>query len=75
MSNNISANTPVLEGQDNIPTRFSRDWYRFLVAIGKKADIFSGSFTASAPLPPTPTGYVVIVDATGVERKVPYYDI
>lgn len=77
---NISANTPVLEGPDQVQTRFNRDWYNFFATVLRKIRILNGDTattatagTASA-LPALPAGYMIINDLNGNPRKVPYYN-
>jgi hypothetical protein len=76
----ISANTPVLEGKDNLESRFSRAWYGFFVTVLRKVKILNGDSTLSATagtaaaLPALPAGYMTITDLNGTARKVPYYN-
>lgn len=73
----ISAQDPVLEGK---PDTFSRSWFRFLSLVASKIGMLDLSETTgatagtAAALPATPQGYFTIIDSTGVERKVPYYN-
>ncbi len=84
MSNDVtivSANTPVIEGADNVDMRFSRAWYIFFTNILRKVRILNGEATTTAtagtadPLPALPAGYMTINDLEGVPRKVPYYNV
>lgn len=74
----ISAETPISD--ESKPKLFSRIWFRFFELVSKKIAILEGtnSTTATAgaagALPATPAGYLTIVDNTGVNRKVPYYN-
>jgi hypothetical protein len=77
---NISANTPALDGVDNIDSRFARSWYGFFVTLAQKVRILDGGESTSATagvasaLPVTPAGYLTIIDSTGADKKVPYYN-
>lgn len=80
LSNQISANTPVLEEDKKMLNFFTRGWYRFFDMVQTKVRILDGTLTTSATagtaaaLPALPAGYMTIIDTTGVERKVPYYN-
>ena len=73
----VNANNPITEAGTEV---FSRTWFRFFDGVGSRIKILTGVFTASATagtasaLPPTPAGYMTIVDNNGVNRKVPYYN-
>lgn len=67
----INSSNPITEtGSDT----FSRTWFRFFSDVAKKTKILTGEYAGTAALPPTPAGYMIIVDADGVRRKVPYYE-
>lgn len=76
----ISANTPVLEGQDELDSRFSRGWYNFFALVLKKIRMLDGSVVNSATagtasnLPAKPAGYMIINDLNGTPCKVPFYN-
>lgn len=78
---NISANSPVLEGADQVSSRFARSWYQFFAVVLRKIRILDGATSTSAtagaadPLPALPAGYMTIHELDGTPRKVPYYDI
>jgi hypothetical protein len=78
---NISANSPALEGTDNVSSRFSQPWYRFFVIVLRKIRILDGTTSAAAtagtaaPLPALPAGYMTINELDGTPRKVPYYNV
>jgi hypothetical protein len=78
---NFSANSSVLDGVEQIPSRFTRSWYQFFVAVTRKVKMLDGSTSTSAtagaasPLPGLPAGYMTINELDGTPRKVAYYNI
>jgi hypothetical protein len=81
LNNQINASTPVLEmNGGKMVNFFTRGWFRFFDQVQTKIRILDGTNTTSAnagaatALPALPAGYMTIIDTTGVERKVPYYN-